>query len=343
MSIRVEKEIQSYLSKGESSEKIVAHLLKRKNLCKAPNDFLAICHFMYQAGLYKKLLQTTCEQISKKKVIPWNLIIHILSKHQINIPKKTKELFLKGIKMQKQVRQILSFKQWDAEFLVLSKWKKTVWNQIYQSNNQNLIKLMEDLAFIKNQGVLKKEEEILKQLLEIDPKNPNLQEEWTKLKEKQDRHSIEQHKLKILKKSYLDKNITDKKETQIAETIFQAARDLLKNAPQLSNDIAILFSFIGYPHLAVKILEKHLYSSTDEWLYIELLLQSGLYIKCLTMTDYMAMKYKGNPDIVSALSYIRAISYYHLGKKKEAKELLSELAKVKPNYRLTHFLLKQWE
>ena len=125
--------------------------------------------------------------------------------------------------------------------------------------------------------------------------------------------------------------------------MFHSAIKILKNNPKASHDIAVLFSFIGYPHLAVKILENHLFSPADEWLYVDLLLQSKLYIQCLSITDYMEMKYKDDPNTVSALTYIRAIAYYSLGKKEQAKNTLTELAKVKPNYRLTHFLLEQWK
>ena len=343
MSIKIEKEIQSGLSKGQSPAEIASKLLKKKIVLQESDNFLYVCHFMYMAGLYQMIIQTAIQQLSKKRVIPWSFIIDILSTHQIYIPQQIRNYFLKGIKEQNQIQQILTNRCWDEYHPELYQWKVKAMDRIYQKNNQDLIKLMEDLEFIQNQGVLNKEEEILKKLKKIDPKNPNIQEQWIKFKEKQSRHTIQQQKLKLLKTPYSNKTLLNKEEQQTAKEIFNSALKILKSNPKASHNMAVLFSFIGYPHLAVKILEKHLSSPADEWLYVDLLLQSKLYIQCLSVTDYMEMKYKDDPNTVSALTYIRAIAYYSLGKTEQAKNILTELAKVRPNYRLTHFLLEQWK
>ena len=343
MSIKIEKEIQSSLSKGQSPIEIASKLLKKKTISQSPDNFLYVCRFMYLAGLHQMLIQAAIQQLSKKQVAPWSFIIDILSSHQLYIPQRTRNYFLKGIKEQNQIQQILTNRCWDEYHPELYQWKAKTMDHLYRKNNQDLIKLMEDLDFIRSQGVLNKEEEILKKLKKADPKNPNIQEQWIKFKEKQSRQTIQQQKLKLLTTPHSNKNPPNTEEQQTAKEMFYSALKILKNNPKASHDIAVLFSFIGYPRLAVKILEKHLSSSVDEWLYVDLLLQSKLYIQCLSVTDYMEIKYKDDPNTVSALTYIRAIAYYSLGKKAQAKNILTELAKVRPNYRLTHFLLEQWK
>ena len=175
MSIKIEKEIQSGLLKGQSSAEIASQLLKRKTVRQESDHFLYICHFMYLAGLYTMILQIALQQLSKKQIVPWSFVIDILFSHQIDIPQQTRKFFLKGIKEQNQIQQMLTNRCWDEHHPELYHWKIKTIDRIHQKNNQDLIKLMEDLEFIQNQGVLNKEEEILEKLKKIDPKNPNIQ------------------------------------------------------------------------------------------------------------------------------------------------------------------------
>ena len=341
MSAKIEKEIQSDLKKGEPPANIAARLLKRKTIQTQTDHLLALTRFMYSAGLHKMLFQFTLQQLSKKQIVPWGGVIKILLQAKTDFSDRFRKQILKGIRKQNQLRQILTIRLWEEEILKLQEWKHTTREKIYRHNNQNLIKLMEDLQFIRSQGVLQKEEEILKQLKKIEPKNPAIQEEWLQFKDKQNRKILKQHKLQLLTMPMRSAR-ADTKEQQTAKELFGRAIKILKTRPAIRQDIALLFSFIGYPDLAVKILQKHLSSPAEEWLYLDLLLQSKLYIKCLSVADYMEVRYKDNPETITALTYIRAIAYYHLGKREQAKTILAELAKVKPDYRLTRFLIEQW-
>ena len=338
----VEKEIQKMLSTGHTSSSIAQCLLNKKKKYINTDSFLAVCQFMYQSGLYKLLIQTTISRLKKKEVVPWAFIIEILESQEIKIPKEKRAFFIKGIIEQNQIIAILTSRSWDKLHPELVNMKLNEIKKINREKNYNFIKLMEDLEFIQAQGILKKEKEILEKLKKIDPENPEIHEKWLQFREKWGRNLIHKKKTNLLSRNNITTSPSEKEKKQ-AEKISKSIRTILKEEPEKSYDMALLFSFVGYPYLAIQILKDHLNNVSSEWLYLELLLQSKLYLDCLSFLDIMEIKYSDDPETVFALIYIRAKAYYGLGKKKKAKDILSDMLKVRPNYRLTHYLLKQWE
>ncbi len=338
----IETTVQSLLVKGTPIRKIAKQLLKKKAVQTNANYFHQVCRFLYQAGLDQMLIQVCSWRLKNKKIIPWSFLIETLSSRKIQVPKKIQRVFLKGIHEQKQIKEMLTSRSWDHNHPELQEWKTQTIQIIFNKKNKNFIKLMEDLEFIQSQGVLQKEEEILKKLKKIDPQNPDIQEKWNQFKEKWGRHIIRKKKQELLTKT-TPPSPPPKEELEFAKKLLSLAKKMLKKQPQLGENLALLFSFIGYPRMAVSLLENQLHSSSSEWLYIDLLLQSQLYVSCLSFADYMEMKYKNNPDTVFALSYTRSKAYYGLGKKQKAKNILKELLKIRPNYRLIYVLLEQWE
>ena len=342
----VEKDIQEMLSSGRGSSFIAKNILKKikkKHIPDTPENFLAVCRFMYQSGLYDLLIKTAILRLQNNQVIPWTFIIEILESQEANIPNETRVFFIEGIIEQDQIEFILTNHKWDDHHPELKTMKLEKIEQIRREKNRDFIKLMEDLEFIQAQGVLKKEGEILKELKKIDPENPEIHEKWLQFREKWGRNLIHQKKTSLLNKKNISHSLPSEKEKKQAETIARSVEVTLKENPESSYDMALLFSFIGYPYIAIQILKDHLSTMSAQWLYLDLLLQSELYLDCLSFLDIMEVRYSKDPDTVFALIYVRAKAYYGLGKKDKAKNILSDLLKVRPNYRLTHHLLKQWE
>ncbi len=343
MALVVEKEIQKLLQSKKTPLVIAKKLLKKLKIDNTPEAFLAVCQFMYQSGLYDLLIKTTIDRLKNREVIQWGLIIEILESNKIKIPKEKRAFFIKGIMEQNQIALMLTSHKWDKYFPKLVSMKSKQVTQIRKKNNPYASKLKEDLKFIRAQGILKKEGEILKELKKIDPENPELHDEWLKFREKWGRQIILNKKTSMLNKSIISAAPSSEKEKKQAEQIAHSIKTVLQDTPGKSYDMALLFSFIGYPHLAIHILKDHIHDISSQWLYLDLLLQSEFYVNCLSFVDMMEVQYSEDPETVFALTYIRAKAYYGLGRKKQAKDILSDLLKVRPNYRLTHHILKQWE
>ena len=345
LNLRVDKKIQTLLLKKQNPQTIAKKLLKQKTFMKKPEDFLGICRFMYRSGLHTMLIQTTIDRLKTQKTAPWIFIINILDNCEITVSKKIQRMFLNGLIEQDQVPYALTCCSWDQNHPEWVKLKMNEINRIHREKNSQFVQLMEDLAFIKSQGLLKKEEEILKQLRKLAPDNPDINEKWVRFKEKWGRHIIEEKKRKSLKDhhSYVSIASVDSRELQQVESIVQSIQKLVVKYPQIRYNMALMLFFIGYPKFAVQMLENHLHSTSAKWLYADLLLHSKSYLNCLSFLDVMEKENEAQPETVFALTYMRAKAYHGLGEKKKAKGILTELLKVRPNYRLAHYLLEQWE
>ena len=338
----MEQEIKTGLLNGFSYQVIAKQLLKEKRFLKDTEAFLHICRFIYQAGLYSLLIDTALSHLSQLKVIPWAFVMEILTLHNIKIPVYIKKAFLRGILNQDQIFFVLTSQSWDEDLpdLVIKKQEKI--QQIHKEKDQKFVKLMGDLEFIRVQGFYQKEKEVLEELKKLEPDNPYVHEQWMQMKEKyareilqNRRNSLPYHKLQVPR--------LDARESQQVENIVQSIEVILKEKPEKSYDMALFLSFIGYPSRAVGFLKNHLDSFPREWLYVDLLIQSELYLDCLSFLDKLEVKYTDDPEMAFSLAYARAKAYYGLGQKNKAKNILSELLKIRPKYRLAQFLLRQWE
>ncbi len=332
--------IQQQLTKGSSLSAFIQKWGGAKN--KDPGSFLELCQFLYLSGQNQLILKIALKQLKKKELLPWAFLMDILDQQKIRLSKEQRLLFLKGIKEQKQIPALLTWNRWDDLHPELKALKKQEQEQINRNNNAEFIKLMEDLHFIQAQGILQKEEDILKNLKTNHPENPQVQELWLKFQEKWGRHIIQKKKKDLIKKKLFPVP-PQEKEKKEARKIARAISQKLKHRSESVYDMALFFAFLGYPLMALKILKPRADSPEVMWLYLDLLLEGRLYIDSLQFADTLTVRTKADPEAVFALSYARARAYYGLGQKERARAILSQLQEVRPHYRLTTCLLKQWE
>ena len=343
MTLTVEKHIQEMLSSHQSPVNIAKVLLEKKSILENTDDFLAVCAFAYQAGLYGLLMKKIISNLEGKRFIPWGCLIEILTKKKLSLSKAEQTLIAQTIIDQKAVKALIGSQSWDKKFPQLQSMKFKEIDRVNKKANFTFMSLMEDLAFIKAQGVLKKEEDILKKLKKVDPENPIVVKKWLDYQERWSRHLLHEKKKVLLSKSKFTRSARAKKEDKEISLLVDAVNERLNAHPEKRYDMALLFSFADYTSCAMQILKDHLDTDSAQWLYLDLLLQSQLYLDGLNFIDILEEQYQADPEKVFDLTYMRAKIYYGIGKKEEAKEILRELSAVRPNYRMTYNLLKQWE
>ena len=345
MKNKIDQKIHQLLLKKKSPAVIVKTLLKTKSLTQDMNNFLDICRFMQNAGLYQTLLKTALKRLNSQEPAPWSFVLDTLNHCKAKVSKKAQTQFFKGIVEEKQVSYALTFCHWDQDHPKWKKLKQKAIKQIHQENNRSVIQLLEELEFIKSQGFLEKEEEVLKKLKQLEPENPEIHKKWLEFKDKWSRRIVQQSKQKVLQQHSPDLSLVpdDPEELKQVKSLVQSAKKVIKKHPSARYDFALMLFFIGHPKSAVQLLEKHLHSLSAKWLYADLLLQSRLYLNCLNFLDLLEKEEGLHPETVFALAYMRAKAYQGLGKIKQAKNILHDLLAVKPQYRLAHYLLDQWE
>ena len=344
LSLEVEKEIHRGLLKGTPVREIGQKLLQKKKFLKDTEAFLHICRFLFHGGLNRLLVQTALLRLEKEEVAPYAFLVEIFHLHKISLPSKTLKLFLKGLTLQNQVLSMTGSRSWDHHLPRLKELKARHLGEFYKKQDKEFYQGLEDLKFVRSQGLSGKEKEILKQLKKKEPLNPLIHQEWLQFEEKEYREVVSRQGPVRFKVPSRGPGTEDPELKKQIHSLLQEVQKKLKNKPENSYyDMALLFSFMGQSGEALKVLENRLSGPSSLWLYVELLMQSRLYLRCLEVLDQVELKWKGEPDTLFAITYARARACHGLGQKKRAVQLLSDLVSVKPGYRLARFLLQQWE
>ena len=78
------------------------------------------------------------------------------------------------------------------------------------------------------------------------------------------------------------------------------------------------------------------------WLLIEVLIKNNRYLEVLSILPIIEKSLADDPETFFATTYYRAISYWNLGEKNTALEILETLIETKPNYRSSEVLIEEW-
>ncbi len=343
LSSEVEKDIHALLLKGDSPPQIAQSLLRKKRFKENTEAYLHICRFMRQAGLFRMILESALLRLKANQTLPWAFLMEILSLQKVKVSLQAKKCFLKGILEQDQLLYVLNTRSWETSLSRFLTLKKDKIRKIYKSRDKQFVQLMEDLKFVQAEGILSREQEILKKLQERDPHNPFLAEELQKWQQKDSEAALRKRKEHTRFQHFMSSVAKDPERRKQAQNLLQFVKSCLKRKMAKSTDMAVVLSFMGYPDLAVDVLPPPTSPLSESWLYVDLLIQGELYLDLLQVLDTLQTRGHKDPEITFALTYARAQAYYGLGDRKKAKNLLKDLLNVRPRYRLARFLLNQWE
>ena len=301
--------------------------------------YMAYCGFLKSAGLYKSLLQSVIERIKKDQAIPWFYLFLVVDKYQLEVDLA-------------QLAHLFSEKSSDSDwdFLMTSSclaehhWVNTrnqYLQQFYEDSQDPQIVMEKELAFIRSQGLVRKEEELLKQLLELDEKNPFFKNEYMECQRKKAYQTFSEYKNSSSSQSHRSAAIYQNKEER--QAIDHLLSHLKGKGSLMIDDLTILLSSTGYAGAAIEFLQSHLETSSRQWLYLDLLLESGQYLRCLTFIEQLFLECNPDSETAFSLVYIKARAYYGLKEYNKAKKLLEGLISACPQHHLAKTLLLNWE
>ncbi len=115
-------------------------------------------------------------------------------------------------------------------------------------------------------------------------------------------------------------------------------------------DMAIAFSFLGMDLIVAKICQRLIPLMTDlkdsiSTYYVlgEALVNSEQYYETIDLVDDLQTRLPLNTNEIIAFEYLRAESYFYLGKKSRAKSIFLTIKKMNSNYRMVNIRLKVLE
>ena len=120
-------------------------------------------------------------------------------------------------------------------------------------------------------------------------------------------------------------------EKDYEQHLFEHCQKTLALKPQKREDMAVLLLTMGYMDSAIKLLENHLDSPSKQWMYMDCLLETKQYLRCL---DYINQSPPSSfsPEMTSELNYYKAYSYYGLKEYQKARNIIQNLISMKPDH-----------
>ena len=229
-------------------------------------------------------------------------------------------------------------KQTDSS--VLYKKEETQPDITPDSDEQQLLRQLE---FVQAKDLIEEEKKIIAILLN---KNPEKYKQLDKeLKMKEALHFLQKQKStgREEKTSHwpLAKNVSEKTNLYAIRLCEETVR-LTEKHPKKAKDLAIFLYTMGWPDHAIKILEKNIQNISDYWFYLDWLMEIKQHAVVLDMANQLLTKFKPDSETLFPITYIKAQALYALGEKEKAVSYMSDIVKVRPEYKSARHFIEEW-
>ena len=331
----LQDEILCFLKKKTSAQQIF------KNIKNSP-DYYGVSQFLYQSGLFKTLINYCISRLKNKQDIAWPYLLKTFIKHNIRPQEKMEKfIFYYWLKDKKNHSPALfACLEW-AEFSL--EFKKIRASYLKELERQNLSaedNLLELLGFVQAQNLIKEEEDIIIQLLAINPLKyqklaKNLEEKKALITlQEQKKQTEPRDRSKSYPIAFVEKSSLKAEWLKIIEDQAQTHSKRVK-------PLALFLYFCGQPVKALNLLETHISKISDYWFFLDWSLETRQYTKGLDLLNRLIVESKNESDFLPLL-YIKAQMLYALGKKSQAIEHLSAIIQFQPDYKSAQYFLDKW-
>ena len=203
--------------------------------------------------------------------------------------------------------------------------------------------LLKQLEFVQAKGLMEEEKKITALLLK---KNPKKYEQLDKeLKMKKALHFLQEQQSSGRKRKPSHSPESHKVSEQISHRLVQLCGEtvhLAEKHPKQAKDLAVFLYTMGWPEQAIKILEKNIQHTSDYWFYLNWLMEVKQYAVVLDMTNQLLTQFKPNSETLFPITYIKAQALYSLGEKEKAISYMSDIVKVRPEYKSARHFIEEW-
>ena len=227
-----------------------------------------------------------------------------------------------------------------TESSVLYKREETQPDITPDSDEQQLLRQLE---FVQAKDLIEEEKKIIAILLN---KNPEKYKQLDKeLKMKKALYFLQEQKSKGREKNSSHwpsaKNVSEKTNPHAVRLCEETIR-LTEKYPKKAKNLAIFLYTMGWPDQAIKILEKNIQNISDYWFYLDWLMEIKKHAVVLDMTNQLLTKFKPDSETLFPITYIKAQALYALGEKEKAISYMSDIVKVRPEYKSARHFIEEW-
>lgn len=336
--IKFERQVSAYLQKNLTPQDIFKKIQKKQQ-----PQF--VCQFLYNAGLYKTLIEFAIQQIQKEQPISWGFVLKALLQTKTPIKElEFKHLFNKWLKNMPQnefslfaCKKLRSFDSFDHLIQVyLDEYK--------EKNMSEEDKLVEKLNFVKSKNLIDEESVIIKKLLSLNPENPKYKAFKKSLEQERAIQVVQKQKnQKASHRSPAQKHIRfTPEQSPFKNKLSTLIEKASQNKQASAKNLALFCYFLEWPEVAIDVFKDRIEKRSDWWFYLEWLMETKQHTTCLDVVNQWLSHLEDDFDSLFPLNYIKAQNLYHLGQKEEAIQHLTSILNVRPNYKSAQFLLEKW-
>jgi len=325
---------------SEMAEKVLKHIADASI---SWDEKRALFHFLYNIGQDAVLARAIKEAFDRKERAPFDLLIDLSARANIQPESSVLESVFKGLKKQKAFEEIVSAKGWD-------KWDSrfAIARNEFIEEKLNAVKhfkenMIEKFQFLRNQRMTEQAGRVLKRVLELYPDDPELMNMKRDFEVDWARNVLSNHmaalQTEALERTHTEPSSTDE---EMLQTFLSEGEKAAYENRQIAFELAIAFWFMEDYSNAIEILNFAPPGISSDWMRAELMFADRRYLEALEQLNQLEVKYIDDPETTFAVSYLRAQCLHGLGQQASAIEILQSIVRVRPHYRSAHAFILDW-
>jgi hypothetical protein len=300
-------------------------------------------HFLYNTGRDKALAEALRLALENKTRIPFDILIDMSARANIQPQPAILDSLIKGLKKQKALDEIINSRGWD-------KWETRIpgmRNELVEGKIEHQKKfkqnMMEKFEFLKNERMNDQAGRVLRRLLELYPDDKSLQVLQHEFDEVRAREILSTH-MATLQSEAMERTRTQPSaaDETMLKCFLAEGEKVVFDHRDFAFDLAIAFWFLEDYARAIEILEYAPVNLSTDWMRAELLFAARHFLQALEQLNMLEIKYIDDPETTFAVSYLRAQCLFGLGQQSSALEILQSIVRVRANYRSAHSLILDW-
>jgi hypothetical protein len=297
-------------------------------------------NFLLKCGENGLLIRFILQQAKDKTYkFPWGHFLEALYQAQIDMDDSLIKIIRKVLKNTDAQYEACRCYHWDSLLVDIDLWRS---QKKWESGKRGPLlrkQLFEELELLRTQQLYENENLLLLKLKKIFSNDPDVDKEIQITRERKAYEVL--NKYDALQASSF-KNEQHENEILEGNLFWNSILQNQKENPEMTYDLALACWMLEDYSGALELLNSSPSKYEVVWLRMELLLKTRRYLELLDALPEIEMKYSSDPETFFATALLRAQSYWGLGQKHSAIEILESLIATRPHYRSATVLLNQW-
>ncbi|MEQ1722396.1 MAG: hypothetical protein ABL930_04420 [Pseudobdellovibrio sp.] len=347
----LELEINTLFQEGQNLETICAEIISKyeKSDMLSPSETESISHFLTLAGRIDLLFKFYLKCLRKDSLsdFPWGSFTEAYKENEADLSEELVDMIESAFAEKKSYENAAKSPTLVNSIPALSTYLTTKRTEFEIERLQIKTKLISQLNHNRLYQLREQEESTLQQLVKIFPHD---------------------NEVKLLHQAHLEKKADDilarvrtpnskRYSKKFVETVSKETEDFIlelkkhintladrlqTEAPEQIYNLTMLALQFDLNDLALELVNKTPKTFASEWLKAEILFESGRYLDLLKHIENLEKDMTSTPEATYGAIYLKAQSYYGLGQKEIAIQLLESLSAKVPSYRSTEALIHEW-